>query len=558
MKLTESPEVQRKYKELEEIQGAWIRKRLKLEAEAATDKELQVAIRAICADDPIFWFNHFAWTYDPRQRAENQVVPFILWDYQIDLIHWLKENIEATMGTIDRRNLGIEKSRDMGISWVVIEFIQWWWQFKNGSFLLGSRKQEEVDVRGDLDTMFGKLRFNLERQPSYLMPPGFDWKHHDKQLCLINPTGGEITGESAASNFARGGRKLCIVFDEHAAMGNDESAWTAAAQSTNVRLSVSTPSGPNNKFYRLMSGKDDEELDKKRIHWSLHPIKACGLTVDQEGKLTSPWYEAQKKTMSPGDVARELDINYATSIKGLVFPDYTEKHKVPDYKPNKEGVIVRVFDPGIRFYVGFYHVDNYGRFVAFREIYKDDAHIRDVGYAAQQMAIDIEEEFGIHDFYDYGDPAGGTRGGSGQDVPEYQVLSDEFDIDVEYDTFVQIPTRLRVKTRIAAIHKLLTDFSSQKGTPKFLVDPKNCPILDEALTSSYRYKVDRYTREPIDGQVDEQHPSEDAVDCAGYGVVGHLGLIPRSNKRTNAGGWAQTRTTWGTTTGERGFKRYAH
>ena len=557
MKSTEHPEVLRKQKELEETQALWIRKRLELEAAAEHDPQLQVAIRKLCAADPFFWFDYFAWTYDPRQKAENQVVPFILWDYQKDLITWLKENIEATMGSIERRNLAIEKSRDMGASWVVILFIFWWWQFHNGSFLLGSRKQEEVDVRGDLDTMFGKLRFNLERQPKYLMPPGFDWKHHDKQLCLINPTGGEITGESSAANFARGGRKLAIVFDEHAAMGNDESAWTAAAGSTNVRISVSTPAGPHNKFYRLVTGKDDEEVFKYRLHWEKHPIKGAGKSFDSEGKLTSPWYEQQKKTMSPLDIARELDINYATSIKGLVFPDYTEKHRIQDYKPDTTGSIIRVFDPGIRFYVGFYHVDNYGRFVAFREIYRDDAHIRDIGYEVSKLSAELEEEFGIHRFYDYGDPAGGTRGGAGQDVPEYQVLADEFDIDVDYGVFSEIAPRLRVKSRITAMHKLLGEFCTQKETLKFLVDTKHCPLLDEALSSGYRYKIDKYSREPIE-VVDEQHPWEDAVDCAGYGIVGHLGLISRTGRGSGRSGWAETRTTWGNTSGARGFKRYAY
>lgn len=518
-------------------------KRLELQARAEYDPEVQAAIRALCTKDVFFWFNHFAWTYDPRERADRQTVPFILWDYQIELVTWLLENIEATMGTVERRNLAIEKSRDMGASWVVFLFAMWAWQFRNYSILLGSRKQEEVDVRGDMDTPFEKIRFNLRKQPPYLMPPNFDWKSHDKQLCLINPLGGEITGEASTSDFGRGGRKVLVIFDEFAAFTNDEAAWASAAQSTNVRLAISTPMGPHNKFARLIAGKEKEAVSIKRLHWSIHPVKSAGLTHTSTGALTSPWYESQKATMSEEDIARELDINYATSIKGQVFPDYTERHRIQNYVPDTTGSIVRCFDPGLTFAVLWLHIDNYGRIVAFKENVIENARIRDVGELVQEEARALDAASGPYKYEDYGDPAGASRSGAGSENPEYTTLAYEYDIDVDYTFMAEMPPRMRVKNRISAIRRKLGEFCVQRGTPMLLVDTVGCPTLNEALAEGYRWKVDKITRE-IKQEVDERHPYEDVVDCLGYGLLGKLGLGLKRTTDSNVG-FAKPSLQWG-------------
>lgn len=519
--------------EREQLQELCIRDRLKLEADCKygdqtyTAEQWQHATRVLCKEDIFFFFKHFAWTIDPREKPDRQIMPFVLYDFQIELVQWILEHIEETQGTIERRNLILEKSRDMGASWVVSMVALWLCYFKNCNILMGSRKEEEIDKKGDLDTPFEKIRFNVRRLPPFLRGSTFDPEKHLGYLLLQNPDGGQIVGESANPEFGRGGRSLLTIFDEFSVWQNDESAWKAAAQTTNVRLAVATPKGPYGKFAQLASNKPGEEVIRKRLHWSLHPVKAAGLMHDHNGQLTSPWYEEQKRTMSPEDVASELDISYATSVKGLVFSDYTEKHSAVDLQPVEKREIIRVWDPGLTFCVLFLQIDHYRRVLCLQELIIDNARINDV--AEEVLRISQEEYSGYH-FVDCGDPAGAKRQNASQVDPEYIVLAEQYGIDVDYTFMAEMPTNLRVKNRITGIRQKLREFVYQTKTPALLIDSGKCPNLDEAMRAKYRYRINKFTRQVME-QIDEQHPYEDVVDCLGYGILYRLGLSTTSSSK---------------------------
>jgi hypothetical protein len=106
-------------------------RRATLEA-ARRDPDTARALYAICAQDCLFWLNTFGWIYEPRTPA---VLPFITYECQDQAINTLLESL----GTQD---VGIEKSRDMGASWLVLAAFCWRWQFHPmQSFLLVSRTE---------------------------------------------------------------------------------------------------------------------------------------------------------------------------------------------------------------------------------------------------------------------------------------------------------------------------------------------------------------------------------------------------------------------------------
>src|SRR5579883_820438 len=120
-------------------------------------------ILEICRQDILFYVNAFVWQYTP-QHVGTEFGPFITWEFQERLllkILWCIKN---------RRNLAIEKSREMGASWLCLIAMDWMYKFRRMSkFLLMSRSEEAVES-ADPDSLFWKLHFIRENQPSWLTP----------------------------------------------------------------------------------------------------------------------------------------------------------------------------------------------------------------------------------------------------------------------------------------------------------------------------------------------------------------------------------------------------
>ncbi len=294
---------------------AW---RRKLILDSHQDAEFLLKVKTLFFSDPLFAFNGFFYTLDVRRRPFHDR-PFTTYPFQDETILSLVAAIN------DGNDLVIEKSRDMGVSWMVILVYLWFWLSPEGGadFLLGSRIEDYVDKKGDMRTLLEKARYGLYRLPKFLRPKGFKKSRHDNFKRLNNPeTGASITGESNNPNFSTGGRYLSTLFDEFAKWENtDESAWMDAGDASPCRVAVSTPFGAGGRYYSLVT---DPGKKKLTLHWSLHPRKAEGLcciwpkpeeaedTVDPDHwvGLSSPWYESECLRRDEDEIAQNLDINY--------------------------------------------------------------------------------------------------------------------------------------------------------------------------------------------------------------------------------------------------------
>lgn len=291
---------------------------------AAEDVGFRGMLKEMFFRDIFFAFNGFFYTYDPRKRPLHEI-PFSVWDFQEEELLEVKEHI--TKG----KDLVIEKTRDMGVTWIVALtfFYEWLNPLGGADFLLGSRIEDYVDRTGDPRTLFHKLRYALYRLPWWLKPKGFIRGKHDNYMRLWNPeTGAVIGGESNNANFSTGGRYAAVLFDEFAKWeSTDESAWTAAGDATPCRIAVSTSFGAAGQFYGLVT---DGRTKRLTLHWKLHPEKALGVSCiwpppneedktqmgkdwEPDEKLTSPWYEKECERRSPTEIAQELDIDYIGS-----------------------------------------------------------------------------------------------------------------------------------------------------------------------------------------------------------------------------------------------------
>ena len=280
--------------------------------------ERWLAAKKLAAQDPVYFISQFCWTYDPRPDADPQHLPFILYPYQEDYI----AELEAALR--DKTDLLTEKSRDMGVTWVVLAWLLWHWLFdRSFTALIGSRKEDLVDDF-TWDSHFGRIEYMLDRLPAWLLPEGFDPDTHRNHMKLINPeSGATLRGESANQNFSRQARYSVIFLDEFAFWNYAGKVWTATADATKTRLVVSTPEGRGNRFAELRFSKSIRVVT---LHWSLHPFK------------DDTWYQEEKARRTPKEVAQELDIDYEVSGGDFVFPTFRQDEQL------RNKVIVQPFE----------------------------------------------------------------------------------------------------------------------------------------------------------------------------------------------------------------------
>lgn len=173
--------------------------------------DLVAGAKAYYKTRPAEFINHWCDTYDPRMALTGGMsrMPFVLFDKQLEMVGFLYACLLAQVAAL------VEKSRDMGATWVCVSLSNWLWLFWPGAAVgWGSRKEQLVDKIGDPDSIFEKIRMQLSGFPRQFWPAGFSPKEHATYMKMVNPeNGATITGE-AGDNIGRGGRKLIFFKDE--------------------------------------------------------------------------------------------------------------------------------------------------------------------------------------------------------------------------------------------------------------------------------------------------------------------------------------------------------
>lgn len=279
------------------------------------DPILVMGAKAYYAEHPVDFINHWCDTYDPRNAASDVPthMPLILFKRQAELVDFLLACV-----TSDEAGL-VEKSRDMGATWVCCAFSVWLWLFWPGAAIgWGSRKEQLVDKLGDPDSIFEKMRMLIEGLPQVFWPERFNRKEHMAYMKIINAaTGATITGESG-DNIGRGGRKLIYFKDESAWYERPEKIEAALSDNTRVPIDLSSVNGLGNVFHRRReAGKDwSGKIAPGRtqvfvMDWRDHPAK------DQV------WYEGRRVRAEADGLlhifAQEVDRNYSAAVEGTII-----------------------------------------------------------------------------------------------------------------------------------------------------------------------------------------------------------------------------------------------
>ena len=308
--------------------------RARMLAECEASAECRAWVREACARDVLFFVNTFVWTYNPR-KIGTETLPFISWGFQDALFKAVLDHVEK------QEDLVIEKSRDMGVSWVNLIALDWLALFTAGKkFLCISHTEDAVDKVDEPDSLFWKVQFIHDRLPLWLVE-----KPVKKKLSFIFPqTGSTMTGTATTERSGVGGRATAIFLDEFSKQRTDFEIESHTADTTGCRIFNGTHYGVGTCFYDLCYNR---RIRKLVLHWSQHPEKGRGLyrvdpvrgvpeildesypfdakyEFDRSGRptggpfpgLRSPWYddEVRRRTSKEGgaglrNIAMHLDID---------------------------------------------------------------------------------------------------------------------------------------------------------------------------------------------------------------------------------------------------------
>lgn len=289
------------------------RRRLLLTDRCNRDPSARIVAMSMYKLDPVAWINDWVWLYEPRNpgRGLPVMLPLTLRPRQVEYVRWIQDLRRQRLNGLT------EKSRDEGMTWVVIAYYLHAWLFENGfKGGLGSRKLDLVDKLGQIDTLFEKCRFILRNLPRWMRPKGFNERLHSKEALLLNPENENSIAGEGGDNIGRGGRSSIYFVDEHAKVPKADSVHAALSQNTDVIIYGSTPHGHSNLFARIAHGRiPGEPWPKFTFHWLANPDKNYGLQVlakDGHGVETIyPWYLFERsKSVDLPLFEQEVDISY--------------------------------------------------------------------------------------------------------------------------------------------------------------------------------------------------------------------------------------------------------
>jgi phage terminase large subunit len=257
-------------------------------------------------------------TFDPRNAGTDRptTMPFRLFQRQREFLEFLWQcYLYEAHGLV-------EKSRDMGATWLCVAFSVWLFLFVDGVRIgWGSRKAANVDKIGDMDSIFEKMRFQMRSIPRCFWPSCFSEDHMAFMKIYASKFGGaSITGESG-DDIGRGGRTRMYFKDESAHYEHPELIEAALSDTTRVQIDISSVNGLGNVFHRKREAGVEWTPGKQVVKgqtnvfvmdWTDHPDK------------TYSWYkERETKAIADGLLhvfRQEVDRNYASSVEGVVIP----------------------------------------------------------------------------------------------------------------------------------------------------------------------------------------------------------------------------------------------
>lgn len=277
------------------------RRRLGLLNKLRADRQMLAAFRVHYRHSPADFINDWGVTYDPRNIDVGlpAIVPFVLFPRQRECV----QDIYASW--IARKPLLIEKSRDVGLSWLVIGFGVSMCLFHRGfSVGYGSRKEEYVDSATKPRALLWKARAFLRHLPKEFRG-GWNEARDSAHMRIVIPENESFIGGEAGDNIGRGDRTSAYFVDEAAHLERAKLVEASLSATTNCRIDLSSVNGMGTAFAeKRHSGR----------------IKVFIFDWRDDPRKDDAWYAQQQLDLDPITIAQEIDRNYNAAVENIIIP----------------------------------------------------------------------------------------------------------------------------------------------------------------------------------------------------------------------------------------------
>ena len=268
--------------------------RRELEIAVATEQELSLELTAAerFARDPFAWIDETPIWVASKFAEGGRARParFRPFPGQIRTVEaWLDLELLRERNELRFRNIVVEKSRQIGETWLFAVLLAWILHYRAGAMGLAlHRRSAEIDdggVRATVKSLFGKVRYvdarigsrnGLPDPAARAAVPGLGtltFRPFSREPAKIeNPRNGStVFGEGQTDNPGRGDTYDYFLGDEFAFVEHGELVFAAVGEACpEGKALFSTVSGDSNVHARL-SDRKPQGWTYLRLHWSEHP-----------------------------------------------------------------------------------------------------------------------------------------------------------------------------------------------------------------------------------------------------------------------------------------------
>lgn len=255
---------------------------IKTEDEILLSEEEIIQISA-CGMDCKYFLENFCWI---ERKETGEILPFVPYDYQWEILRLIQSG----------QNIVINKSRRVGVSWMVAAYVAWLVNFHEGiNVLLLSKKEDDAKkLLRKVKFILNNLAYHDSKHLRRSTPASFlrgEIGVDNQQLFTIlyrddegnQSTHSEVASLTMTTDAGRSEGATLIFWDECAfAKPDDEATWASIVPTTlrgGKYILASTPNMVGGVFWSLVRDGQagiSEGYIYKEVHWS-----EAGITHEQ-------------------------------------------------------------------------------------------------------------------------------------------------------------------------------------------------------------------------------------------------------------------------------------